>query len=296
MRLITRPSLDGVMCAVFLGIVEKFEQVIYANPSDIEDGSQTVEKGDYIANLPYNPNAGAWFDHHELAEIVHDVMPSVKGSRGQASSSSRLVYEYYEEQRLKKFEPILTEVDRISTGDLTVDEVLNPERWVLLSFTLDPYLGLSGFHDYANVVVTALRQGLNIEQILDIPEVQGRIKRYRLDVEDFIDYLHQVSRVEDNVLVTDSRLSDLAPTGNRFLAFALYPDVNVQIVITKHSGKAKTRVRLGKSIFNRTCSIRLGNLAAEYGGGGLRGASGFLLDNATADATIAEIIVRLKGH
>ncbi len=294
MRLITRPSLDGVMCAVLLGIVEKPEQVIYANPADIEDGSFKIQPGDFIANLPYHSNAAAWFDHHDIAEALPDALPNLKGKRGKAPSAARLIYDYYADSRLFKFSDILIETDRISAGDLTIDEVFEPSAWTLLSFTLDPYMGLSGFNDYANIIVSGIRHGATIDQLLDTSEVKGRIQRYLLDTEDFVQSIKEISRVEGNVLISDARKLDIMPTGNRFLAFGLFPETNVQLAITKHSKKNKVRVRLGKSIFNRTCNIRLGNLAAEFGGGGLAGAAGFLLDPDGADEKIAKIIDLLK--
>ena len=294
MRLITRPNLDGVTCAVFITQMEPIEQVVFAHPKDIEDGSVEVKPEDVIANLPYHENVSLWFDHHDKAELALETMVDVKGKRGSAPSTARLVYEYYNSPRLKKFESLLSENDRIDSADLSLDDVTNPKQWVLLSFTLDPYMGLADYHGFANAIIAAIRHGSPIEQILEIPEVKGRVNRYRMDADDFKNELIKISRLDGNVIITDSRDVEMMPTGNRFLAFALFPKGNVQIVLTIHKAKSKTRVRLGKSIFNRTCKLHLGRLAAEYGGGGLDGAAGCLLGNDIANTKIAEIIERLK--
>lgn len=295
MRLITRPDFDGIVCAVFITQMEEIEQVLYAQPQDIEDGTVIVKIGDAIANLSYHPNAGLWFDHHNRAESDPFVLPHTRGKWGHAPSCSRLTYEYYASPRLQKFEQMLAECDRYDSADLTRDEVLHPQGWILLAFTLDPYMGLAAFTGYAGAVTMAIRMGSPIEQILDSAEVKARINLYKKDAEEFKVEIQRFSRVDGNVLVTDARDADLLPTGNRFIAFALNPEANVQVMLTHHSAKSKVRVRIAKSIFNRTCHIHLGDLAGEYGGGGLEGAAGCLFDAEDADAKIAEMIERVRG-
>ena len=295
MRLITRPSLSGVTCATFITLMENIEQVIFANPHDIEDRSVEVKKGDVIANLPYHPAVDMWFDNHDRAEEAPDAMPNIKGKRGVSSSTARLVYEYYDSPLLKKFEDLLEATDKISKADLALDEVVNPTGWVLLSFTLDPFMGLANFHGFANTIIAALKNGQNVQQILDMPDVKGRVNRYKLDAEDFKQDLEGISRLEDNVIISDYREAEILATGNRFVGFSLHPEGNVQVVVTIDSKNDQTRIRMGKSIFNRTCTVHLGHLAAEFGGGGLEGAAGFSISHSGADAKIANLIDRLKG-
>ena len=292
MRLITRANLDGVTCAALITTMEHIVQVIFANPRDIEDGTIEVKRGDAIANLPYHHNAVLWFDHHDKAEDAP--VPHIQGKRGKAVSAARLVYEYYDSPRLKRFESLLGENDRISSAKLTLDDVLKPKDWVLLTYTVDPFMELDVFHDYANTVIAAIKDGLTIKQILAMPEVKGRVSRYLLDVEDFKEELQNITHMDGNVIVSDFRKVDLMPLGNRFLAFAQYREGNVQVRISSHEEKNKVKLRMGKSIFTRTCGIHLGRLAAEYAGGGLDGAAGCLLDPIDADEKIAEIIERLK--
>jgi len=169
MRLITRPSLSGVTCATFITLMENIEQVIFANPHDIEDRSVEVKKGDVIANLPYHPAVSIWFDNHDRAEDAPDAMPHIKGKRGLSASTARLVYEYYDSPRLKRFEELLAATDQISSADLVLEQVINPQGWVLLSFTLDPFMGLANFHGFANAIIAGLKNGQTSMQILDMP-------------------------------------------------------------------------------------------------------------------------------
>lgn len=294
MRLITRTDLDGVVCAVLITQMEDVEQVVYAQPQDIEDGTVTVRPGDAIANLSYHPNAGLWFSHHDVAEYAPPVLLYLRGKWGHAPSSSRLVFDHYASPRLQKFEMIVAETDRFDSADLTIDDVLHPQDWVLLGFTLDPYMGLATFTGYANAVVAAIRYGSRIEQILGISEVRARVQLYRKDAEEFKTEIKRLSRLDGNILITDARQEDVMPVGNRFIAFALYPEAAVQIVLTHHSAKSKVRVRVARGIFNRSSKVPLGRLMARYGGGGLDGAAGCLLDRDEADAKIAEILAEVK--
>ncbi len=295
MRLITRADLDGVVCAVLITQMEDIEQVVYAQPQDIEDGSVPVEMGDAIANLSYHHNAVLWFDHHDQAESIPAVNPRLKGKWGVAPSASRLVYEYYNSPRLEKFSALIDSTDKFDSGHLSINDVLDPKGWMLLGFTLDPFMGLAAFTGYANEIATAIKYGSPIEQILDATDVRARVQLYKRDADEFRTEIQRLSKLDGDLLITDTRNEDFLPAGNRFLAFAMFPDASLQLVLSHHSAKDKVRLRIAKSIFNRTSQIHLGRLLSEYGGGGLDGAAGCLLETDEADAKIPEIIGRLKG-
>ena len=294
MNLITSSDLDGVTCAVFITAMEDIAQVVYTEPADIEAGSARINRGDAVANLPFHHNAALWFDQHDKAEDSPDAHPNIRGKRGYAASTARLVYEFYNSPQLKKFEPMLKEVDRLDSADLSREDVADPRDWVLLGFTLDPFMGLKAFHSYANALVAAIRGGAPIQTILESPEVKGRVSRYLADTKDFRAELQRATRLIGNVIVTDFRRAELLPVGNRFIAFLLYPEGNIQIVLTDDQERGKVRVRFGKSIFNKTCRTHLGKLAAGFGGGGLAGAAGCLLDPKTAETALTDIIKRLQ--
>ena len=298
MRLITRANLDGVGCGVLITRMESIEQVQFAHPQYIPKGTVEVNKGDVIANLPFHANAGMWFANNQKSESKSDKSFGILGKRGFAPSTTRLVYDYYDSPRLKRFEGFIRETDRIDNANLTMDDVLNPEGWVLLSYTLDPFMGLAAYHGYAFAVMISIQNGSHVNQVLDMPEVKGRINRYRMDAEEFKFELTDRSKLEENVIVTDFRDTDIMPVGNRFIAFALFPEGNVQVGISLHKDQTELRVRLGKSIFNRTCEVHLGQLAERYGGGGVSGAAGFSLDpkDAKTEATIAEVIEHLQEN
>jgi len=294
MNLITRANLDGVTCAVLVAEMEPVDQIIFAEPKDVEDGSIDVKQGDIITNLPLHSNAGIWFDHHDKAEDESSVMLHARGKRGVAPSAARLVYEYYNSPKLARFNKLIRETDRFDSADITINDVLNPRGWILLGFTLDPFMGKNILHDYARMLVKEINKNPTPEDILNFPEVKTSIEKYNQDSETFKERVEYISRTDGNVILTDARKAELLPIGNRFITFALFPEQNVQITLTTHKEKSKIRVRIGKSIFNRTCNIHLGQLTAEYGGGGLDGAAGCMLNKNEADLTIKEIVDRLK--
>lgn len=295
MLLITRANLDGIACAVLITTMEQIEQVKYAEPRDIETESTEIKPLCCIANLPYHRNCSVWFDHHDKAELQPLAKPNIKGLRGAAPSCARLVYDFYDSPRLHRFDQFLAENDRISSAKITAEEVLNPSGWVLLAYTLDSHMGIDLFAGYANGLVSAIKTGATINHLLETPEVKGRVNRFRMDLDDFKEELGWISHLEGDVVVTDLRRTDLLPAGNRFVIFGLYPEASVGLRIFPHSDPENVAIRLSKSIFNRSCNIHLGQLAAEFGGGGLDGASGFVIPKERSDEVISNLIHRLQG-
>ncbi len=294
MRLITRADFDGVASAVFISDMEKISEIVFAHPKDMQDGLVDVEPGDAIANLPYSPKAALWFDHHNKAEDLPDPMPAVRGKCGVAPSAARLVYEFYDSPKLKKYESMLVEVDKVDSANLDMEDVLDPKDWVLLSYTIDPRTAMGGFREYSLSLIQAIREGKSIEEILKLKSVEGRLERFLIDEDVFKKALVSNSKLDGNVIVTDFRGLDHIPSGNRFLPFPLFLKGNVQVRTHWKFTKDMVIVAVGKSIFNKTCDVHIGKLMSKYGGGGLEGAGSCPLTPDVADAKIAEIIQSLK--
>jgi len=51
---------------------------------------------------------------------------------------------------------------------------------------------------------------------------------------------------------------------------------------------------IGHSILNRTCKTDIGRLRSEFGGRGHKGAGACVLDTASVDGNLKEIIQKLK--
>jgi len=274
--------------------MEQVTELIFADPKDIEDRKIAVQKGDAIADLPYHQNASLWFDNHDKAEDATTLLQRARGKRGKAPSTAHLVYEYYNSPRLKRFEELLKENDRIGNANLSVKEVLKPEGWLLLSHTLDPLRKLDNFYDYAVFIISAIIQDPTIDQILDTADVKKNVDKYLEDAKIYKDRFRLLTRVDGNIIITDLREAELLSIGNRYIAFALFPDQNVQLRLSIIKDGSKVQISMGKSMFNKTCKIHLGHLASEYGGGGLEGAAGCSFDPDIANMHIKEIVDRLK--
>jgi len=295
MRLVTRPDLDGLTCAVLLSECEGIDAVELVHPQSVTDRRVDIGPADIIANLPYHPSCGMWFDNHLLTDPKAMPPTGFRGRYGKAPSAARLVYEHYLPDRpgLSRYETLVTETDRLDSAQLTREDVLAPSGYILLGLTLDPRTGLGGLREYFDFLLAAVRER-PVEEVVALPEVGERAARMREQDHVFREALLACSRTDANVVVTDFRSLDAIPVGNRFLVFTLFPEANVGLRVHWGPGREKVAVSGGRSIFNRTSGANLGVLMSLYGGGGHAGAGACLLPSATADAQIREIVSALK--
>ena len=296
MRLVTRGDLDSLTCAVLIGLNESIDEVLLTHPQEISEGHIEIRDGDVIANLPYQPGCTLWFDHHVHTASAATPTMDFKGSFGQAPSAARLVYEYYGgAERMPQFDELVHETDRLDSADLTLDDILDPQGYIKLGFTIDARSGLGAFHSYFRTLTELLKRAPPIDQVLEHPEVAERCRR--LEEEDI--HLHRAlkehSRVDGNVVLTDFRTLDQVPIGNRFLVFALFPQINIAVRVQWGPGREYAMMTFGHSIINRTCRTNVGELAARYGGGGHPGAGSIKL-TAETDTQIPLILAELKAN
>ena len=293
MRVITRGDFDGLASTVFLSIMNEVTDISFAHPRDMQEGEVEVTGEDIIVNLPYAEGCGMWFDHHSSEADRVDVQGDFKGKYGVAPSAARLIYDFYDSPELKQYEEMLGQVDRVDSADLAMEDVTSPKGWVLVGYTCDPRSGLGRFRDYFHLLTDLVEKHTPVEEILQRAEVRDRVSALEDDQERFSAYLVNNSLVDGNVIVTDLRDKSDAPTRNRFLVYTLFEDANLQARIFDGINNT-TVVALGHSIFNRTCQTDVGELLAEYGGGGHRGAGTAQFPAAEAAPKIQAIIERLK--
>ena len=144
------------------------------------------------------------------------------------------------------------------------------------------------------LLIEAIKEGLSPDQIIPKPAVDKRIKRYFHDEDVYQENLTKYTKMDGNVIVTDFRSLESVPHGNRFSVFPAYPDGNVHIRL-QASGMLRVKVSVSKSITNKTCTVNIGKMLEEFGGGGPAGAGTCLLGRKTADKRIEQIIGSLKG-
>ncbi len=293
MRLVTRGDLDGVTSAVILTTMEKIYSIELVHPQDITDKKFEITNDDIMANLPYRPNCAIWFDHHELTKSNERPPENFKGRHAIAPSASRVIYDYYSSDKLKKYEHLVSETDRFDSAHLTIEDVTNPTGVILLGFTIDSRSGIGRFKKYFVQLVDWLKT-MPIEHVFLQPEVLERVKVLRENNEAFLKILKETSRQDGNVVITDLRSIKKVPVGNRFLVYTLFPDTNVSIRLQWGPEQKFVAVTLGHNIFNRTSRSDCGQICSDYGGGGHRGAGACPLKYEKADQQIEEIIERLK--
>jgi len=300
MRLVTRGDLDGLTSAVIITMKESIDDILLVHPQDITDKAVEIRRDDILANVPYDPRCGMWFDHHLLTDSNEKPPAKFKGSYRVAPSAARLVYEYYLEKdpddpKLIALSNLVDETDRLDAALLTPDDVENPRDYILLGYTIDSRTGLGGFEDYFLKLVDWLKTK-SIKEVLQQPEVKARVDRLRADQAAFKHLLSRNSFQLNNVVVTDLREIERLPAGNRFLVYTLFPEANVSLRV--HWGPRHDSViaAVGHSIFNRTCNTSVGDLMSRYGGGGHRGAGTCVLPIEKAADAIDEILFELQAN
>ena len=303
MRLVTRSDFDGLACGALLKSLGIIDRWTFVHPKDMQDGKVEVTKDDVLANVPYVEGCGMWFDHHasEMVRVGKNVL--VPGECRLAPSAARVIYEYYNgAEELPHFAEMVVATDKVDSGQLTIDEIQNPEGWVLLGFIMDPRTGLGRFRDFTisnyDLMVNLLDccAAMNIDEILDLPDVQERADLYFEQSMLFETMLLEKSWQDGNVIVTDLRDCSIIHAGNRFMIYSLFPEANVSIWIVDGRGKQNCPVAVGYSILNRTCKSDIGALMAKYGGGGHKMVGTCQIDYADVDIVVDEMIEKLKNE
>ncbi len=292
MRLITRGDLDGLACAVIVTSHEDISEILLVHPQDVSDRRVEITSDDIVANLPYHPECGLWFDHHLLSSPDRRPDVGFRGRYAQAPSAAQLVWEHYGED--PRFVDLVEETSRLDSARLSEDDVLRPEGYILLGYTLDSRTGLGAFGAYFRQCVEWAKS-LPIDQVLLKPMVRERVERMGEETRYFRRTLIEHSRLDDNVVFTDFRSQQVLPIGNRFLIYTLFPEANVSARVHWGPERKFVVVAVAHSIFNRDCRTRVGDLLARYGGGGHAGAGSAPIPTDQAEAHIAEILAELKA-
>ena len=295
MRLVTRGDLDGLTCALLLQEVEAIDSIALAHPKDVQDGRFEITSNDILANLPYDPRVGFWFDHHASERAAGEKPESFKGAFEVAPSAARVIANYYGADKFERYKELLDETDRLDAAQLRMDDVTDPQRWILLGLTLDPRSGLGGFREYFEKLMRLCKEQ-PVEEVLQEEEVAARVKRLKEEDEAFKKHLLEVAKVEQNVIYMDVRGMRGLPAGNRFLVYTLFPEQNVSLRVADGLAGKFFTVQAGHSIFNRTCKTHIGELMHKHGGGGHRGAGTCQPTVDVADSAIQDILDTLKQN
>lgn len=301
-RLVTRSDFDGLVCAVLLKEMNLINDIKFVHPKDMQDGLIEITDHDITTNLPYVEGVHLAFDHH-LSETLR-----IQGKRDNhmidpdAPSAARVVYNYYggDARFPAAWHEMMEAVDKADSAQYNQEEVLKPKGWELLNFMMDARTGLGRYHHFRISNYQLMMELIDyckdhtIEDILKIPDVEERVQLYFEHQEKFIEQVKRCSKVYDHLVVLDLREEDPIYTGNRFLIYALYPEVNVSMHVLWGLKKQNTVFTVGKSIFNRTSPVNIGELMLTYHGGGHANAGTCQIPNDQAQSIQLELIEKLR--
>ncbi len=301
-RLLTRSDMDGLVCAVLLKELGILGEIEFHHPKDVQDGKVAVTERDILTNLPYVPGCGLCFDHH-ASEALRNSGIDTPGYvlQPDAKSAARVVYDHFggKERFPNVSDEMMEAVDKADSAGFSMEDILDPQGWELLSFLMDARTGLGRFrnfrvsnYDLMMMLIDCCRD-LSIEEILALPDVAERVELFRSQHDLFRQQIQRVAEVHGNLVVLDLRNEETIYAGNRFVVYAMFPECDISMHVMWGRERQNTVYTIGKSIFDRGNPVDIGEMMLGYGGGGHHAAGTCQGPNSTADDLKAELIERL---
>jgi len=301
MRLFTRSDFDGLACGALLSYLGLIDEWKFVHPKDIQDGLVEATDNDILANIPYVKGCKLWFDHHSSESERLGADAYFEGVSKTAPSCARVVYDYYGgDAKLGKFAEMIQFVDKVDSGDLTSDEILEPKGWVLLGFVMDPRTGLGRFRNFTisnydlMLVLSKACAEKTIYEILQMPDVKERLDLYYQQKDLFSKMVKLHTKVVENAAVIDLRDVETIYAGNRFIIYTLFPEQNISVWIVDGRNKSNVAITVGHSIINRTSKVDVGSMLLKYGGGGHKQVGTCQVTYEDSEKVISEILEKVK--
>jgi nanoRNase/pAp phosphatase (c-di-AMP/oligoRNAs hydrolase) len=302
-RLVTRSDFDGLVCAALLKELGIIDDILFVHPKDVQDGKVELTAGDITTNLPYRSEVALAFDHHSSEQLRVAAGAANRVMIVDADSAARVVYDHFGgAERFPRVSAVMMEaVDRADAAKLSMDDILNPQGWILLSYLMDPRTGLGRFREFRISNYQLMMQlidcclTMSIEDILESPDVAERVALYREHADAAAEQIRRASTVHDHVVVLDLRDEEIIHLTNRFLLYALYPECRVSIHVLWGLRQQNTVFAVGRSIVDRSSQVDIGALMLAHGGGGHEAAGTCQIANEDAEAVLAELVETIAG-
>ena len=119
-----------------------------------------------------------------------NLLEKYKGESRIAPSCARIIYDYYGgKERFPQFDDMMIAVDKVDSGNLTIDEVMNPTGWILIGFLMDPRTGLGRWRQFTisnyqlMIKLMDACRTMTTQEILELPDVVERIEIYNEQTE-----------------------------------------------------------------------------------------------------------------
>jgi nanoRNase/pAp phosphatase (c-di-AMP/oligoRNAs hydrolase) len=300
-RLVTRSDFDGLVCAALLKELNILEDILFVHPKDVQDGKVALTEHDITTNLPYRPEVALSFDHHTSeAERVSGYTQNRVMVSG-ADSAARVVYDHFGGAvSFPRISPeMMVAVDRADAAKLSLEDVLHPQGWILLSFLMDPRTGLGRFRDFRISNYQLMMQlidsclTMTIEQILVSADVAERVDLYNEHAEAAAEQIRRCSHVHGRAVVLDLRDEEIIHPTNRFLLYAIHPQCTVSIHVLWGLKQQNTVFAVGRSILDRSSTLDIGSLMLANGGGGHEAAGTCQIDNDHASEVLSDLVATI---
>ena len=250
------------------------------------------------------PGCGLWFDHHS-SEQERQAYGDFEGSSVSAApSAARVIFDYYGGDKTfsnPHTSALLVAIDKVDSGNLSMDDVLNPQEWVLISFVMDPRTGLGRYKDYRisnyQLMLDMIDycRSLSAAEILQLEDVQQRTRRYFEQDVLFRQMVADNAVVRGSAVVLDLRNQEEIYTGNRFLLYCLYPEQNISIQVMWGFRKQNIVMTCGYSVINRTATVDVGSLMLAHGGGGHKRVGTCQVSTEDADRVLEELVQQVSA-
>lgn len=303
-RLITRSDMDGLVCGILLKELNVIDEVTFAHPKDMQDGLIDAGPDDITTNLPYVNGVHLAFDHHASEiERIKD-RPANHIIAPEAPSAARVVYNYFggADAFPNVGEDMMAAVDKADAARFTREDILNPRGWELLSFIMDARTGLGRFRDF-NIsnyqlmmkLIDHCRTHKDINEIIRLPDVKERVDLYFDHQIKAREQIERCAHLHGKLVVLDFRREETIWAANRFIVYALFPQINISLHVLWGKNKQNTVFAIGKSILNRTSKTDVGKLCLEYGGGGHHAAGTCQVENLKAEEKLQKIIDKIAA-
>jgi len=264
-RLLTRADFDGIVSARLLRDAGVVDRVAFAHPRDIEAGRTPVDPGVALATLPHRPEAALFFHHRHDPPIIG----AGETGAGAVPSTARLIYDHYGAGAFADVSGgLIDAVDGCTAGHLEEADIRDPAGWVMLNFIMDARTGLGRFTDFT-VSNTQLMLDMighlgesDPQRVLAQPDVHERVALYRDHARAFADQLKRCTAVHGRIGVIDLRYEDFIFCGNRFLVYALVPEIDVSLHVYWGLDRRNTVIAAGRSVLGHRPQVDLGRQMA----------------------------------
>jgi hypothetical protein len=294
-KVISHYDFDGIVSAMLFiqqhGL--SANDVSFVSPGDCLDGSLIADASTAVLDLPYIENVGTWFDHHP-SNIVPDNDSS--GLRMDAKSCARVIAKFYGIK--DQWKQLLDDTDRIDSATLTIEDILNPQGYVLVSRVMGTNYKEPSEIEINKKLIELLTLN-NPEVMFQHDVIKERSEFLNGYLGQVTPYLKSVCSYNDGIVNVDMRDVPFIFRHDtvRYHPYAFFPDSEISVVMFyQPSNENKVHISVGHNILNRVSTFNIGEFMGSLGGGGHFGVGGVLVDRDKAEYTHTKIMDALHSH